>query len=63
MAERRLRIPPPIERSVLRQNVEFMHIRSHFSLEYFQFIRRLVSCNHFTVAGMELCQMVVSFMT
>lgn len=44
--EKRLKMPPAIERNVLKQNVEFMHVRSHFSPEYFQFVKRLVAANH-----------------
>lgn len=39
-------MPAIIEKNVLKQNVEFMHIRSHFSPEYFQFIKKLVGANH-----------------
>ncbi|XP_049853945.1 probable ubiquitin carboxyl-terminal hydrolase FAF-X isoform X1 [Schistocerca gregaria] len=40
-----LKMPPAIERSVRKQNIKFMHNRNQFSAEYFQFIRKLVSCN------------------
>lgn len=46
VAERRLKMPSIIERTVLKQNVEFMHVRSHFSPEYFQFVKKLVGANH-----------------
>lgn len=39
-------MPSAIERNVLKQNVEFMHVRSHFSPEYFQFVKKLVGTNH-----------------
>ena len=41
----RLKMPAPIERSILRQNVKFLHNRNQFSTEYFQFMRKLISCN------------------
>ncbi|PSN47507.1 putative ubiquitin carboxyl-terminal hydrolase FAF-X [Blattella germanica] len=40
-----MKMPPAIERSVRKQNIKFMHNRNQFSAEYFQFIRKLVSCN------------------
>ncbi|KAL0281150.1 UNVERIFIED_CONTAM: hypothetical protein PYX00_002224 [Menopon gallinae] len=40
-----LKMPPAIEQGVRRQNIIFMHNRNQFSAEYFQFIKKLVSCN------------------
>ncbi|XP_046668911.1 probable ubiquitin carboxyl-terminal hydrolase FAF-X isoform X3 [Homalodisca vitripennis] len=40
-----MKMPAAIERSVRRQNIKFMHNRNQFSVEYFQFIRKLASCN------------------
>lgn len=40
-----MKMPPAIEYSVRKQNIKFMHNRNQFSAEYFQFIRKLVSCN------------------
>ncbi|CAG2062769.1 unnamed protein product, partial [Timema podura] len=40
-----MKMPPAIERSVRKQNIKFMHNRNQFSAEYFQFVRKLVSCN------------------
>ncbi|XP_063973678.1 probable ubiquitin carboxyl-terminal hydrolase FAF-X isoform X2 [Diachasmimorpha longicaudata] len=40
-----MKMPPAIEHSVRKQNIKFMHNRNQFSPEYFQFIRKLVSCN------------------
>ena len=40
-----MKMPPAIERSVRKQNIKFMHNKNQFSAEYFQFIRKLVSCN------------------
>lgn len=40
-----MKMPPAIERGVRRQNIIFMHNRNQFSAEYFQFIKKLVSCN------------------
>ncbi|XP_077003331.1 ubiquitin carboxyl-terminal hydrolase 9X-like isoform X2 [Tamandua tetradactyla] len=34
-----------IERSVRKQNVQFMHNRMQYSLEYFQFVKKLLICN------------------
>ena len=31
---------PAIERSVRKQNVQFMHNRMQYSLEYFQFVKK-----------------------
>ncbi|XP_043475108.1 probable ubiquitin carboxyl-terminal hydrolase FAF-X isoform X1 [Leptopilina heterotoma] len=39
------KMPPAIEYSVRKQNIKFMHNRNQFNSEYFQFIRKLVSCN------------------
>lgn len=38
-------MPVAIERSVRRQNIKFMHNRNQFSLEYFQFMKKLIMCN------------------
>ncbi|XP_063306190.1 probable ubiquitin carboxyl-terminal hydrolase FAF-X isoform X2 [Pelobates fuscus] len=40
-----IKMPSAIERSVRKQNVQFMHNRMQFSLEYFQFIKKLLTCN------------------
>ena len=40
-----LPMPPPIEKSVRSQNIRFLHSRSLFSPEFFNFIRKLVSVN------------------
>ncbi|KAJ8679779.1 hypothetical protein QAD02_015566 [Eretmocerus hayati] len=39
------KMPPAIEYSVRKQNIKFLHNRNQFNIEYFQFIRKLVSCN------------------
>ncbi|ERE73744.1 putative ubiquitin carboxyl-terminal hydrolase FAF-X isoform 2 [Cricetulus griseus] len=36
---------PVIERSVWKQNVQFLHNQMQYSLEYFQFIKKLLTCN------------------
>ncbi|XP_054553726.1 probable ubiquitin carboxyl-terminal hydrolase FAF-X [Talpa occidentalis] len=36
---------PAIEKSVQKQNVQFMHNRMQYSLEYFQFVKKLLTCN------------------
>ncbi|XP_032888979.1 probable ubiquitin carboxyl-terminal hydrolase FAF-X isoform X8 [Amblyraja radiata] len=40
-----IKMPIVIERSVRKQNVQFMHNRMQYSLEYFQFIKKLLTCN------------------
>uniref|UniRef100_A0AAY4DNT3 ubiquitinyl hydrolase 1 n=1 Tax=Denticeps clupeoides TaxID=299321 RepID=A0AAY4DNT3_9TELE len=40
-----LKMPSAIECSVRKQNVQFMHSRMQYSLEYFQFIKKLLTCN------------------
>ena len=40
-----LKMPASIEKSVRKQNIEFMHNRNQFSMEYFQFMRKLLMCN------------------
>uniref|UniRef100_A0A0K8W252 ubiquitinyl hydrolase 1 n=1 Tax=Bactrocera latifrons TaxID=174628 RepID=A0A0K8W252_BACLA len=40
-----LPLPKPIERSVRHQNVRFLHSKSIFSVEFFNFIKKLVSCS------------------
>ncbi|XP_030369464.1 probable ubiquitin carboxyl-terminal hydrolase FAF isoform X2 [Scaptodrosophila lebanonensis] len=40
-----LPLPKPIERSVRHQNIRFLHSRSIFSVEFFNFIKKLVSCS------------------
>ncbi|KAB7498699.1 putative ubiquitin carboxyl-terminal hydrolase FAF-X, partial [Armadillidium nasatum] len=41
-----IKMPTAIERSVVRQNVRFLHSRSQFSPEYFQFLKNLIVTNH-----------------
>uniref|UniRef100_A0A336MFC5 ubiquitinyl hydrolase 1 n=1 Tax=Culicoides sonorensis TaxID=179676 RepID=A0A336MFC5_CULSO len=38
-----LPMPEPIEKSVRTQNIKFLHARSMFSVEFFSFIRKIVS--------------------
>ncbi|XP_066267004.1 ubiquitin carboxyl-terminal hydrolase 9X-like isoform X4 [Branchiostoma lanceolatum] len=38
-------MPLPIERAVRKQNVQFMHNKMQYSQEYFQFMRKLITCN------------------
>lgn len=38
-------MPSAIERSVRKQNVQFMHNRMQYSMEYFQFMKKLLTCN------------------
>uniref|UniRef100_A0A2K5PFG1 ubiquitinyl hydrolase 1 n=1 Tax=Cebus imitator TaxID=2715852 RepID=A0A2K5PFG1_CEBIM len=44
-------MPSAIERSVRKQNVRFMHSRMQYSLEYFQFMKKLLTCNGKVVRG------------
>ncbi|XP_071033260.1 ubiquitin carboxyl-terminal hydrolase 9X isoform X5 [Parasteatoda tepidariorum] len=46
-----VKMPVAIERSVRRQNIKFMHNRNQFSLEYFQFMKKLIMCNGPYVSG------------
>ena len=39
------KMPPAILRSVYKKNIKFSHHRHHFSVEYFQFVRKLVQAN------------------
>ncbi|KAK7089931.1 ubiquitin carboxyl-terminal hydrolase 9X-like isoform X2 [Littorina saxatilis] len=41
-----MKMPLPIERCVRRQNVLFMHEKNQFCAEYFQFMKKLLTCNH-----------------
>lgn len=36
---------PAVERSVWKQNVQFMRNQMQYSLEYFQFVKNLLTCN------------------
>lgn len=56
-----MKMPPAIEYSVRKQNIKFMHNRNQFSAEYFQFIRKLVSCNPHTVNRLTMNERLVSF--
>ena len=38
-------MPASIERCVRKQNIQFMHNKNHFSLEYFKFMIKLLMCN------------------
>lgn len=40
-----VKMPGVIECSVRKQNVQFMHNRMQYSLEYFQFVKKLLTCN------------------
>ncbi|XP_045061562.1 probable ubiquitin carboxyl-terminal hydrolase FAF-X isoform X2 [Coregonus clupeaformis] len=42
---RQVTMPGAIECSVRKQNVQFMHSRMQYSLEYFQFVKKLLTCN------------------
>ncbi|XP_066599991.1 ubiquitin carboxyl-terminal hydrolase 9X [Prorops nasuta] len=49
-----MKMPPAIEYSVRKQNIKFMHNRNQFSAEYFQFIKKLVSCNPHSINRQNL---------
>ncbi|XP_075395925.1 ubiquitin carboxyl-terminal hydrolase 9X-like isoform X2 [Tenrec ecaudatus] len=40
-----LYMSPSIEKSVRKHNVKFMHNQMQYSLEYFQFVKNLLTCN------------------
>lgn len=58
-----MKMPPAIEYSVRKQNIKFMHHRNQFSAEYFQFIKKLVSCNPHNINRQNLNEKLVSCMT
>lgn len=39
------KMPVSIENSIRKQNIKFLHQRSQFSLEYFQFIKKMAASN------------------
>ena len=53
-------MPPAIEYSVRKQNIKFMHNRNQFSAEYFQFIKKLVSCNPHNINRQNMNEKLVS---
>lgn len=57
-----MKMPPAIEYSVRKQNIKFMHNRNRFSAEYFQFIKKLVSCNPHNINGQNMNEKLVSFL-
>ncbi len=40
-----VKMPAAIERFVRKQNIEFMHNKNQYSMEFFQFMRKLLTCN------------------
>ena len=40
-----VKMPAAIERYVRKQNIEFMHNKNQYSMEFFQFMRKLLTCN------------------
>ncbi|XP_043240414.1 probable ubiquitin carboxyl-terminal hydrolase FAF-X isoform X2 [Amphibalanus amphitrite] len=40
-----IKMPAPIQRSIRRQNIRFLHTKNQFFGEFVQFIRKLVGCN------------------
>lgn len=38
-------IPLPIEKSIQKQNVKFLHHRNQYNHEFFQFMRKIINCN------------------
>lgn len=57
-----MKMPPAIEYSVRKQNIKFMHNRNQFSAEYFQFIKKLVSCNPHNINRQNLNEKLVSLL-
>ena len=55
-----IKMPIAIERCIRRQNVIFMHEMIHFSVEYFQFIKKLLACNNALLSSAILEKNVVS---
>lgn len=53
-------MPVPIENSIRKQNIKFLHHRSQFSLEYFSFIRKLVTCNAPSITRNSVIDKLVS---
>ena len=51
------KMPAVIERAVRKQNVHFLHNRIQYSVEFFQFMRKLVTANaaqEISVSGQKL---------
>ncbi|XP_067668544.1 ubiquitin carboxyl-terminal hydrolase 9X-like [Haliotis asinina] len=44
-----VKMPSAIDRLVRKQNILFMHEKNQFSMEYFQFMKKLLTCNHITL--------------
>ena len=42
---KKIKIPAPIERSIQKQNVRFLHHRNQYTHEYFQFMRKIINAN------------------
>ena len=40
-----LACPKPIEKSIQKQNVRYLHHKNQFSGEFFQFMRKMINCN------------------
>ena len=55
-----MKMPSAIEYSVRKQNIKFMHNRNQFSAEYFQFIKKLVSCNPHNINRQNMNEKLVS---
>ena len=49
--QKQFKIPAFILKSVHKKNIKFLHHRHHFSIEYFQFIKKLVQANLFWCQG------------
>ena len=56
-------MPVAIDRVVKRGNIRFMHEKSQFSVEYFQFMKKLVVCNQFVINKAIAENKVVSFVS
>ena len=42
---KKIKIPAPIEKSIQKQNVRFLHHRNQYTHEYFQFMRKIINAN------------------
>ncbi len=47
----KVKVPGFIMKSVHKKNIKFLHHRHHFSVEYFQFVKKLIQANIFLCQG------------
>ncbi|XP_052271352.1 probable ubiquitin carboxyl-terminal hydrolase FAF-X [Dreissena polymorpha] len=48
-----IKMPQAIEKCVRKQNIMFMHEKTQFCSEYFQFMKKLLTCNQFYTHGTQ----------